>query len=78
MKLELPVFESEEAEIRQAHQEKLLLCDAALIYWGATTDAWLSSKKADLQKVYGWKNRELLRAQAIYLVCTRDSFKTDI
>jgi len=73
--VESPVFEGNETQIREAHQDKLLHCDAALIFGGAITDAWLSSKKADLQKVYGWGRRQPLRATAIYLTGPETAFK---
>ena len=73
--LELPVFEGDETQLREAHQDKLMLCDAVLIYGGAITDAWLSSKRADLKKVFGWGRQQPLAAQAIYFAAPQADFK---
>ena len=73
--VELPAFEGDETKLREAHQDKLLLCEAALIYGGAITDAWLSSKKSDLQKVYGWGRKHPLKSIAIYLASPETVFK---
>jgi len=73
--VELPAFEGDETQLREAHQDKLMLCEAALIYGGAITDAWLSSKKADLQKVFGWGRQQPLKATAIYLASPEIVFK---
>lgn len=73
--VELPAFEGDETQLREAHQDKLLLCEAALIYGGAITDAWLSSKKADLQKVFGWGRQQPFKATAIFFACPETDFK---
>ncbi len=73
--VELPAFEGDETRLRETHQEKLQLCDAALIFCGGATDAWLSSKKADLQKAYGWGRQQPFKAQAVYLAGPEASFK---
>jgi hypothetical protein len=73
--VELPAFEGDETQLREAHQDKLMLCEAALIYGGAITDAWLGSKKADLQKVFGWGRQQPLKAAAIYLAGPETVFK---
>lgn len=73
--VELPDFEGEETERRQTHQDKLLNCDGVLIYCGEVTDAWLSIKKNDLQKAFGWGRKRPFKATTIYLADPKTDFK---
>ena len=50
----LPVFEGDEAQVRQEHEANLTDCDAALIYYGAGNELWLRSKLRELQKIAGY------------------------
>jgi hypothetical protein len=71
-----PAFEGEETALRTAHENKMQSCDAALIFCGASTDAWLDTKLAHLRKVYGWEpKREPLKAQAVYFAGPQKIFK---
>lgn len=71
-----PAFEGEETALRTAHENKMRHCDGALIFCGASTDAWLDSKLAHLRKVYGWEpKRDPLKAQAIYFAGPQKIFK---
>lgn len=62
----LPVFEGSETEVREDHKDKLLSCDAIIIYQGVATDLWLSSKLRDLRKLPGYDGFKPKLATAIY------------
>ena len=49
-----PVFEGDEAEIREDHEENLRSCDAVLIVFGAANECWLRRKLRELQKSAGY------------------------
>jgi hypothetical protein len=49
-----PVFEGDEAEIREYHEENLRSCDAALILHGTASECWLRRKLRELQKSAGY------------------------
>ena len=49
-----PVFEGDEAEIREYHDENLRTCDAALILYGKSGELWLRRKLRELQKSAGY------------------------
>ncbi len=49
-----PVFEGDEAEIREYHEENLRTCDAALILYGRGNECWLRRKLRELQKSAGY------------------------
>ena len=62
-----PVFEGVEADIRADHTDKLASSDVIIIYSGATTDLWLSSKLRDLRKLPGYPGYRPKLATAVYL-----------
>jgi hypothetical protein len=49
-----PVFEGDEAEIRQHHEETLTLCDGVLVFYGSGNELWLQRKLRELQKAPGY------------------------
>jgi hypothetical protein len=48
-----PVFEGDEAELREHHEENLRLCDGALILYGRANECWLRRKIREIQKSPG-------------------------
>ena len=63
-----PVFEGDEREIREDHEESLRTCDGALILYGAASECWLRRKLRELQKSPGYGRTKPLPAAAISLV----------
>lgn len=49
-----PLFEGEESEIREYHEENLRCCAGALIFYGSANEAWLRRKLRELQKSVGY------------------------
>ena len=49
-----PLGEGTEAEIRELHQESMVLTDAVLIYYGEASEHWARMKINDLIKARGW------------------------
>jgi len=49
-----PVFEGDEEEIREYHQENLASCDAVLIIYGKAGELWLRRKLREIQKSAGY------------------------
>lgn len=50
----LPVFEGDEAEIREYHDENLRECDGVLIFYGSTNECWVRRKLREIQKAPGY------------------------
>jgi hypothetical protein len=50
LEVRIPVFEGDAASVRGANQERLVQCDAVLVYCGVGTEAWKHSVDADLRK----------------------------
>ena len=48
------VFEGDEAEIREYHDENLRNCDGVLIFYGTTNELWVRRKLREVQKAPGY------------------------
>jgi len=70
-----PVFEGDEAEIREYHEENLRSCDAVLIFFGTGNECWLRRKLRELQKSPGYGRSKPIPTVAISLVPPRTSDK---
>jgi hypothetical protein len=63
-----PVFEGDEREVREYHEENLRACDGALIFYGAANELWVRRKLRELQKSAGYGRTKPLRAVGISLL----------
>jgi serine/threonine protein kinase len=63
-----PVFEGDEAEIREYHEENLRTCDGALILFGSANECWLRRKLREVQKSRGYGRIKAMPIVAICLV----------
>jgi TIR domain len=63
----LPATEGDEAQIIQDHKDSLLVCDAALIYYGRAGELWLRMKQRELQKIAGYGRTQPMLARGIYI-----------
>lgn len=70
-----PVFEGDEAEIRDYHDENLRTCDAALIFYGAANECWLRRKLRELQKSAGYGRSKPAPVVSIALTAPRTNDK---
>ena len=69
-----PIFEGALVDVRYIHQENLKRCDAAIIYFGNTSEAWIKTKLQDLMKSPGFGRIKKMLAKAVYF---RDENKMD-
>lgn len=58
-------FDGDEAAISLAHRQALQLCDAALIYYGAASRAWVEVKLMDVLQAPGYGRTKPLLAEAV-------------
>jgi hypothetical protein len=70
-----PVFEGDEAEVREYHDENLRTCDGILIIYGAASECWLRRKLRELQKSPGYGRTKSMPVIAISLVCPKTADK---
>ncbi len=74
------LFEGDETQLREDHQENLKQCDAVLIYYGSAKQNWLRFKQGDLRKAPGLGRSRPFLAKAIYVAPPaleeKESFKT--
>ena len=61
------VFDGDEAEIRQYHEESLVECDAALIYYDAGNELWMQTKLKELRKATGLGRTAPRLAKTVYV-----------
>jgi hypothetical protein len=59
-----PIFEGDESEIREFHEETLSSCDACVIFYGAGNELWLRRKLREIQKSPGYG-----RTKPLPLIC---------
>jgi hypothetical protein len=71
----LPLFDGDQAQLRQAHVENLKICDAVIIYYGAANYRWASSMKSDLLRLPALGRAKPLIEKAIYLAGPADKDK---
>jgi hypothetical protein len=65
-KVVMPSFEGDLVDIRYIHQENLRRCDASLIFFGNSTEAWIKTKLQDLLKAPGFGREKKMMAKAVY------------
>ncbi|MGH8589870.1 MAG: toll/interleukin-1 receptor domain-containing protein [Gammaproteobacteria bacterium] len=73
----LPVFEGDAATVRQADQELLVRCDAAIVFYGAGDEAWTRTVESDLQKSKSARGSKPLLASVTWLASPVTAHKTD-
>jgi hypothetical protein len=66
-----PIFDGDETEIREFHEENLASCDGVLIFFGAGNELWLRRKLRELQKAAGYGRTKPRPAVGICLVGAR-------
>ncbi|HLL72289.1 MAG TPA: toll/interleukin-1 receptor domain-containing protein [Pyrinomonadaceae bacterium] len=73
----LPMQEGEDFEIAKDHQDNLLECNAAIIFYDRTREPWLRQQFNDLRKINGdGRNTPLLpKDKAIYVVIAENDPK---
>ncbi len=70
-----PVFEGDEAEIRDYHEENLRTCDGALMFYGSANECWLRRKLRELQKSAGYGRTKPAPVVGITLIPPRTAEK---
>ena len=63
----VPEFEGGEEHITKVHRDKLARCDAALIYFGKGTRAWVETKLMDLMQAPGYGREKEWLAKSVYV-----------
>jgi hypothetical protein len=58
-------YGGEPSDIRELHRQRLLDCDANIVFYGKASDTWFEMKLIDWQKAAGWGRSEQMLAQAV-------------
>lgn len=65
LEVALPLFEGDEAQLRELNDSELRDCDGLLVYYGDGGELWLRQKLAELRRLPALGRRQPLRASAI-------------
>ena len=65
------LFDGDESEIREYHEESLRSCDAAVIFYGSANEVWLRRKLREVQKTAGYGRVKPRPTVAICLIAPR-------
>jgi hypothetical protein len=75
-----PLFDGDETDIREYHDDNLRTCDGVIIFFGAANEAWVRRKMRELQKAPGYGRTQPPPVLAILLTEPRtpekDRFRT--
>ncbi|MBA4716338.1 MAG: DUF4062 domain-containing protein [Verrucomicrobiales bacterium] len=71
----LPAFDGDEADVKALHQENLINCAGALVYYGAAPRAWVDIKLRDLIKAVGYGRETPITNQAVFIAPPHDHRK---
>jgi hypothetical protein len=66
-----PLFDGDESEIREYHEENLRECDGVLIFYGSANELWLQRKLRELQKAPGYGRTKAKPAAGVCLIGAR-------
>jgi hypothetical protein len=69
------VFEGDEAEIREYHDENLRNCDGVIIFYGTTNELWVRRKLREIQKAPGYGRTKPAPVVAIVMAPPRSAEK---
>ena len=78
LKILLPVFDGDAASLREIQRQRLQECDAVLIFWGGSSQAWVESCLGEIRKAPGFgRTQKFASKHLIYLGGTKTSAKED-
>lgn len=70
-----PLFEGDEREVREAHEDALRTCDGVLLFYGQGNEAWLRRKLTEVQKSPGTGRAKALPKVGVCLAPPRTPAK---
>lgn len=75
---EIPIFDGDATQIREAHQQLLKNCDAVLLFYGAGDEAWKRSLENDIKKMPAFRPVSSMPPQFTYLADPKTTGKEDM
>jgi hypothetical protein len=74
----VPAFDGEASELRELHRQKLKECDAVMIYWGSSNEAWVDSSLNEIRKAPGFgRTKKFSTKHLVLLAGPQTSTKSD-
>jgi len=71
----IPIFDGDEADIREDHIENLKNCAGCIIFFGNANELWLRSKMRDFTKISGYGRTKPLNVKSVYLAAPNNPSK---
>jgi hypothetical protein len=78
VEVNLPAFDGDASQVRQANQQLLATCDAVLLFYGAGDEAWKRTIDNELKKLAGYRGGKPLLARYTYLAEPKTRDKEDL
>ncbi len=76
--LTLPVFEGDPETVNEVHRQRIVDCDAVIVFWGSAGQAWLQSTLDDLKKQQvSERKRPFLADHLVYIAGEKTGAKED-
>ena len=75
---QLPAFEGDASEVREANQQNLASCDVVFVFYGAGDAAWKRTIDNELRKMAGYRGGKSLPPIFTYLAEPRTPDKQDL
>jgi hypothetical protein len=76
--LTLPVFEGDPDIVKEVHRQRIVECDAVIVFWGNAGQAWLQSTLDDLKRLENLeRKRPFLSDHLVYIAGEKTSAKED-
>jgi hypothetical protein len=70
-----PLFDGDEADLREYHEENLTACDGVIIFYGAGNELWLRRKLKEVQKSAAYRRTKPTPPVAVCLLAPRSAEK---
>jgi Domain of unknown function (DUF4062) len=69
----LPAFEGEAVELRELQRQKLKECDAVIVYWGNSSQAWVDANLNEIRKAPGFGRTQKFNAKHLVMLAGNKS-----
>jgi hypothetical protein len=65
--VKLPLADHDDAQFSKDNRTKLKQCDAVLLYWGTSRQAWFEQRVGELEQARGWRRGKEFAALGAYV-----------
>ena len=78
VKLMLPVFDGDAAALREIQRQRIIECDAVMLFWGGCSQAWIDAGLGEVRKSPAYGRSESFKTKhLVYVAGAKTSAKED-